>query len=142
MSSRLRILGPSSFDPMLLDLFQELTGARSDRWALRAGVIIRRYQKAHGRSPTFRELFDELVRLPELAGLALRAGFSELEDPVEFSFMHHVAVHWRRERWLIWDRTARSLRVGSRFAEESRKWRLERETRNRPEPIDPRSVDA
>jgi len=126
VSSRVRILEPTGFDPALYALFSELTGEHSDHWALRGGVMIRRYQKLHGRSPTFRELFDELMQLPGLVDLASRARFPDIDKPVAFSFMHHVAVHWRRERWVIWDSTPRSIRVGSRFAEESRRWRQER----------------
>lgn len=98
-------------EPMQVRLAQ-LTA--DDELALRASVSIARFRKKHRRGPTFAELFESLA--DTVAG-DIADWPSDSKNT--YSFRHHLAVHWRRLGWIIWDHRERSLATGRRFREAS-----------------------
>ena len=119
---------PLHFPPEMSRLFEELTGPRADQWGLRAAITIFRFRKRNGRSPTFLELFDDLLTAPRLRILEMQIDWSSLPRDTVRGFRHHSAIHWRRRGWIDWENTPRSLRPGWAFANASRRWRSSRQS--------------
>ena len=129
-TSELEVVGPNSHPPRnapsaipdeWLPLFQRLTGdSTADDWGLRAAIVIARYRKKHGSGPTFGELFTALGlrSMPDLSDE--EASDAKTRIRAVYLFRQHTAVHWRRLRWIQWDRRCRSLSVNQRFRDASR----------------------
>ena len=118
---------PTHFPSEVGLLFEELTGPRGDMWGLRAAITIVRFRKRHDRSPTFLELFDDLLDAPRLSALERKIDWSSMSRDTARGFRHHCAIHWHRSGWIAWERTPRSLRPGPAFAVASRRWRSDRQ---------------
>lgn len=105
-------------------IFELFTGEDSaDEWALAAAIFIAQYRRRHSCGPTFREVFEYLLddtggvpsRLPREWDLFERRRANG-------GFRGHVTVDWRRRGYIGFDKqVTRSLRVGPRFREESRR---------------------
>jgi hypothetical protein len=118
---RRSVLSTSAFPADLALLFNELTGRRADKWALTAAIVIARFRKKRRMSPTFAELFVEVLETPGLRELSRAIDWTEVGASATYSFRHHVAVHWRRSGWITWNTRPRSLREGAAFARASRR---------------------
>lgn len=110
--SPLKLLSPDQFSPTVALLFEELTSRRaSEPWGLIAAIEVVRLRRANGRSPSFSELFERVCRYPSLPPV----DWTAIATEEVWSFRHHLAVHWRRENWITWSRTPRSLTTGWAF---------------------------
>ena len=83
--------------------------ANDERLGLVAAIEIARFRKRTGIGPTFSELFATLERIG-----SIRLNW-EGEADVTFAFRYHIAVHWRRQGWVRWTLSTRSLATGRTF---------------------------
>lgn len=95
----------------------------ADEWALSAAIYVAQYRRRHSRGPTLRELFNHL--LPDADGIPSHLpGDWHVSDRrlAVRDFRRHAAIEWRRRGYIGFDkRVSRSLRVGARFRELSKR---------------------
>jgi len=105
MTHHRAVLGPGQMPELARIRLNEL--CTDDGLGLQSAIWVARFRKRHGKGPTFSELFScfSQAQIPD----------EEWESELTYSFRHHLAVHWRRQGWLRWSHTTRSLATGIQF---------------------------
>jgi len=98
----------------------------ASEWGLKAALYVTRFRKRSGHGPTFAELFDGLGLSGASGDATTGIAWDRFDTHVLFSFRLHVAVQWKRDGWIYWTGTSRSLRAGPMYSEAARRYQQRR----------------
>lgn len=122
-----RVIDRGALPSDLMALLGDLTSEDlASEWGLKAALYVTRFRKREGHGPTFSELFDGLGLSGASGHASTGIAWDGFDAQVLFSFRLHVAVQWKRDGWIYWTGTSRSLRAGQMYSEAARLYQQRR----------------